>query len=105
VQAPADGKPIEPWRILAFAVHKPLEDRGWSREEIFVFAKDMLAASSQVDKVTGILTADLYFESACELLRKDQSVKPYSMVTGKLASCLHLGDRREGLQCASKLIR
>jgi hypothetical protein len=105
VPPPANGKPIEPWRMLAFVVHKPLEDRGWSREEIFEFAKDVLAASNQVDKITGILTADLYFESACELLRKDQPVQPYSLVTAKLAACLHLGDRKEGLQCASRLIR
>ncbi len=91
--------------MLAFATHEQLEARGWSREEIFSFAKELLAATSMVDKVTAILTADLYFETACNLLRKDQGVQPYSVVAAKLTSCLHRADRREGIQCASGVIR
>ncbi len=91
--------------MLAFAIREPLEERHWTKEEIFAFAKEILAASKQVDKVTGILTAHLYFESACELLRKGQSVQPFSLVTAKLTSCLHRDDPREGLQCASLVIR
>jgi len=102
---PSDGKRIEAWRMLAFATHEPLQARGWSKEEIFSFAKELVAATSKVDKVTAILTADLYFETACDLLRKDQGVQPYSLVSTKLTSCLHRADRREGLQCASGVIR
>ncbi len=102
---PANGKTVESWQMLAFAMREPLQSRGWTKEELFVFAKDMMSASSQLDKVDGILTANLYFESACELLRKNQTVQPYSAVTTKLTSCLHRRDRREGLQCASGLIK
>jgi hypothetical protein len=102
---PAGGKPIEPWRILAFAIREPLEARHWTRDEIFAFAKELLAATKQVGKVTGIFTAHLYFESACDLLRKGQSVQPFSLVTAKLTSCLHRDEPSEGLQCASRVIR
>jgi hypothetical protein len=82
-----------------------LEGRGWSKDEIFTFAKDTIAASAQVDRDTGMLTAHLYYESACELLRNNHPVQPFSQTTAKLASCLHLADDRAGLQCASRLIQ
>jgi hypothetical protein len=99
-----DGKMVDPWRLLAFVMDEPYSQRGWTRNEIAALAKEIIAADYP-DKITEILAADLYFETACNLLQNGHPVPRFSTVTAKMISCLHQHKRKQGLQCAARAMQ
>jgi hypothetical protein len=101
----ADGKIVDPWRLLAFVMEEPYSRRGWSKDEITALAKEILAANDYPDQVTEVLAADLYFETACNLLQHGQAVPRFSSVTSKMVTCLRHHKRKQGLQCASRAMQ
>lgn len=100
-----EGKMVDPWRLLAYAMDESYSRRGWSKQEVTTLAREIIAANDYPDKVTEIRAADLYFESACNLLQRGQTVPRFSSVTGKMLKCLHHKKRSQGLQCASRAMQ